>query len=444
MNRNRFDWSAPAKWPKNTPEYVFLARAIHQIGEAVHGGNWSEEINPKNIFVSSKGTPLRTQSEASLMDRRNAALLMGKNVGSNNREPDELTPDEWKQAQELGRISNIKAAETRKAAIKRRDMWLSIAEQVADALRNGRLESGMREPNSTQILGPQNRDSWNIDDVSECFARCARNISLGYDSGGKNRFVFISSQSLAYFLEGVRASSPPTNSEPFLFDKEAHTWGLFTCIAYLMAGVETTTVGAIYGAINNADGSQRFDVAFERVASMLASGAVSACGVSPTHNHQIREIPASIWGRVVWEESTSPGITIISSRVALDAIPERWSSAVQSDVYTPDRGQPRWVNVCIERALFLSKLQRQERPSVQGLRRAAERYDWPSFHEKLGALMDHHGAINPVDPEWNNRAKVINVMTDWCVSEWGVDLVPGETSIRNKINGFLDSWQQPQ
>jgi hypothetical protein len=34
-------WSNPARWPGDPPGYVFLARAVHEVGKTVYGEEWT-------------------------------------------------------------------------------------------------------------------------------------------------------------------------------------------------------------------------------------------------------------------------------------------------------------------------------------------------------------------------------------------------------------------
>ena len=41
-------WDHPERWPRDTPDYVFLARAFQEIGRARYGNQWTDSyIEPE-------------------------------------------------------------------------------------------------------------------------------------------------------------------------------------------------------------------------------------------------------------------------------------------------------------------------------------------------------------------------------------------------------------
>jgi hypothetical protein len=115
-------WDKPVDWPIDHPDYVFLARAFHQIGRAKLGADWDYE-SPDPPDPS-----------------------------------DELSFEEWEK------LDDAAEARTQK-------MYADVQGIILEQCRLGVLEMAAR-PLSGGKCVPLTRDDWNSENCGQRFKRC--------------------------------------------------------------------------------------------------------------------------------------------------------------------------------------------------------------------------------------------------------------------------------
>ncbi len=66
-------------------------------------------------------------------------------------------------------------------------------------------------------------------------------------------------------------------------------------------------------------------------------------------------------------------------------------------------------------------------------------FDWAKIEAKCYALMDHHGAFDASDPEWDCQARLEEALNKFCLDKWQRE--PGSSTLRKKLPEWLSTWR---
>jgi len=161
-------WEYPADWPRDPPEYVFLARAFDEIGRAVHGERWIQCV---------------------------------KEPDEPEEPPYDCSDDEW---EEYERVCDQADAEFRDLQAKIADMRVSIARTIAERCELGNLATAARPKHGGEMteLGQHH---WNIDDLRRRFFRCEMSLHHPFANHRVSRndcWIYVTRASLNQYLAG--------------------------------------------------------------------------------------------------------------------------------------------------------------------------------------------------------------------------------------------------
>lgn len=223
-DRTKF-WANPARWPNDGPGYVFLARALHEVGRALFDNAWTgaEPIAPEPLdlpcLVLPDGTMMHllSQERANQWQKMQIHDLLSSHRPDFDRGPMEFGPfglefsdHEWTAGLEVAREVDI---ERRK--VKQR--YSEVVARIVEALRDGSLISALRPLSGGRISEPLDAHVWNTEKTENRFYWCQMNPlnPFGIGVGGDAyQFIFVSRQSLDNMLAGCRAPRPPADRSP--------------------------------------------------------------------------------------------------------------------------------------------------------------------------------------------------------------------------------------
>jgi hypothetical protein len=201
-------WSRSLVWPMDSSEYVFLARAFHEIGRAAYAGQWTGE-EPLAVY----DIPLPDSYNSSLDDQthRRAVELIFRTSESYRLRTQSLyylpepTPEEWAGAKRL----YDEMFEQSLPPFRRFD---AIVRLMVALLEAGHLDSGWRLEHGGEIL-PIARGLWNSEASLQRFQCCQFLIECPFREGRvvcNGQWLFISRRSLHDCLAFLSA---PTNTQ---------------------------------------------------------------------------------------------------------------------------------------------------------------------------------------------------------------------------------------
>jgi hypothetical protein len=197
-------WSAPDRWPMDPNSYIFLARAVSRIGEAMFGPEWTGTETTTKIFAPS----LRELNKSSPAERIWAyqALMRGsRKYRKKHTAPvarytpssliaRHLTPGEWKEAQTIIRQEYEAAG----PALQR---FAAVQREITKRCESGELISAIRAKDGG--MRPVSSQWWNTDNAHARFAMCQLNPKEPFSvaSAGDNFcWIFLNIASLERFL----------------------------------------------------------------------------------------------------------------------------------------------------------------------------------------------------------------------------------------------------
>ena len=130
-------WSTPQKWPHDPPEYLFFARAFHEIGTAVYSEGW---VKPPNVPEPEPPAEAPDDCDEETWDRY------------------DLLDDQYER-------------ECDEAEANCQGMWANVARVIAQACETGALISAVRAKAGGEMikLEPQH---WNTEHFQARFRRC--------------------------------------------------------------------------------------------------------------------------------------------------------------------------------------------------------------------------------------------------------------------------------
>ena len=66
-------------------------------------------------------------------------------------------------------------------------------------------------------------------------------------------------------------------------------------------------------------------------------------------------------------------------------------------------------------------------------------FEWGRIETKCYDLMDHHGAFDASDPEWDCQARLEEALNKFCLDKWQHE--PGSSTLRKKLPKWLSTWR---
>jgi hypothetical protein len=162
-------WDHPERWPRDIPDYVFLARAFQEIGRARYGNQWTDS------YIEPEEPP---------------------------EDCDDVADEQYDR-------------DCEQAEVKFEDMHASIAYTIAEKSEWGVLATALRHTAGGQMnaLGPY---VWNIDNVGTRFFRCQMSLSEPFQDPARVRFeplywIYVTRESLDRFIGGGRTAMAAAN-----------------------------------------------------------------------------------------------------------------------------------------------------------------------------------------------------------------------------------------
>jgi hypothetical protein len=170
-------WAQPKSWPHDSPEYVFLARAFHDIGSATYHDRW---VQPPRV-----NEPDEPEDPA-----------------------DDAGEEAWEMHdQEYERYEN--ACEEARANCE--NMWANVAQKIAVACKDGTLGSAIRAKEGGEFIKLKDHH-WNTENFTARFFRCDMSRSYPFAKGRLRRshWIYVMRDSLDNYL-----GKQPETSEGF-------------------------------------------------------------------------------------------------------------------------------------------------------------------------------------------------------------------------------------
>src|SRR4051812_2051632 len=181
-------WRQQHLWPADPSGYVFLARAVEKIGQAMFGPEWTGKETTTEPVVA-----LPEQQEASTKDQLRAyQILKATNpefAAKERRRQDKseqthdmtertlaltatVTPDDWSTAQH-----RVRAQINTASIVLRR--FASVQREIAKHCESGELISAIRYSAGGAMMGVP-RESWNTERWPDRFIWCKMNPKEPY------------------------------------------------------------------------------------------------------------------------------------------------------------------------------------------------------------------------------------------------------------------------
>jgi hypothetical protein len=198
-------WLHEYRWPRDTSEYVFLARAVRSIGAKLHGDKWTGR-EPATLSVDPvpmccpRGYGWQFDFARLLLLENKEHSVPPRVIAHGKWGPEpgqELTADEWRVVQPLWRAKYQAAQE----AFGR---FHAVRVEIAEQCSRGALVSVLRPVEGGQF-SPIPDWHWNTERLAPRFAVCQLNprdpFSLGIAGDGYG-WIFLTRASLDAYLTG--------------------------------------------------------------------------------------------------------------------------------------------------------------------------------------------------------------------------------------------------
>jgi hypothetical protein len=216
-------WARPHAWPRDPHGYIFLARAVEEIGRAIFGADWTGKEVTTELVRS-----LPDQHEASGSDALYAHEVLMKlpqhakqlpkpeslppslnNLARQTRRavifrPESFTREQWSAAQ-----AAIRCQQEERAPAWRRLSTVQL--KIVTLCESGELKSAVRRT-AGGAMRSVSRDCWNTERWYDRFTVCQLNpnkpFGLGF-AGDDYCWIFLTRESLDRYLQKV---SPPSTA----------------------------------------------------------------------------------------------------------------------------------------------------------------------------------------------------------------------------------------
>jgi hypothetical protein len=219
-------WKYERTWPMDTAEYVFLARAVMQIGAKLYGDEWTGDeptiesvpmppiFPPKNGWVDPHVRKLLSIAQPNLPPRVVKYGPYGALPGQ------ELTAEEWRLALAVWR-DQYQVAEGA------RDRFGSVQKEIAAQCVAVMLKSVMRPCEGGRFF-PIPDWHWSTERLWSRFARCQMNPNRPFDygiAGDGYGLIFLTRASLdAYLSSGDAAVDSKQHVITAASEKRCRDW----------------------------------------------------------------------------------------------------------------------------------------------------------------------------------------------------------------------------
>jgi hypothetical protein len=239
------NWGQRGIWPAEDPDYIFMGRAIDQVGRILFPDTWNG-LEPQGL--PTWPPPLRPMNEATDSQRAEVAMAIprtrqhfrhGEIISYNKGDtvPD-LTEQEW-AAEDEARASK------RAASLASHERWRSVVETMDWPLRRQDIDTYTRGKNSTHFSQVDDK-SWSIDDMEGRFLTLRMNPRAANDTSSTERgWIYFGRESFEAFLRRMQGIPQPKISAPYIFERDADHFSLYDAILWTATGGEDTTTGEI-------------------------------------------------------------------------------------------------------------------------------------------------------------------------------------------------------
>jgi hypothetical protein len=214
--QNTFEWCDPDGWPIDTPPYVFLARAVDEVGHTLFSEDWRPgfDITRKlhaRLPVVWHAEP-REHDQAYELIRRHRP-----NLEAFKGRPRKLTGVEWN-------LASVIIAELN------RQEWPSV--ERSDKVKRAIISGAQAEKLCTAVRpvrGGQITEApswwWNSERISNRFSQCQLNPNDLFGDGVAGdhfSFIFVTRDSLTLFCKSLSPSDPV--KQTIAIEKQCQDW----------------------------------------------------------------------------------------------------------------------------------------------------------------------------------------------------------------------------
>lgn len=205
-------WASESKWPHDPAGYIFFARAVHAIGPAMFGDQWSGD-EPTNKHVKllpeyAARARLARHSEAYDVLRRHRPELAPEPVKRWQAPPSyDFTREQWDAARALVQTEHERVGR----------FW-RVREEIARACEAGRLKTVLR-PVRGGDMTEVSAASWNTDNLGPRFTCCQMHPLHPFSTGFAGEgfcWIFVEKESLEHFLADQPFAVPPIETDVHL------------------------------------------------------------------------------------------------------------------------------------------------------------------------------------------------------------------------------------
>jgi hypothetical protein len=214
-DRTRF-WVDTGKWPRDAPAYVFLARAVHQVGRAMFQDEWNgrEPVTPEPYSLMFGTLPNGTLvplpiSMAKPFHKEQVHYLLRKHRpdfgrgliehGPMGRKPLEFTQEEWTAGLQIA--SQIDAER-----LTLRARYFKVIAVLGTGLAEGHLISALRPIAGGNMSAPLDPNAWNTERAGARYFWCQMDPGDPFGAavgGDRYQYIFLARTSLDRFTESI-------------------------------------------------------------------------------------------------------------------------------------------------------------------------------------------------------------------------------------------------
>lgn len=221
--RDKF-WLEPDRWPRDTAEYMFLARALHVVGRHVFAEEWTgdEPTTPDPFglpFVSLKdGAKIFPRSIVTASTHRQLLELLSDARPDFARKVMRIPPHSYQFDEEEWDAAAALAHEADAERHPAKSRFARVIAEIRDRLADGRFVSALRDREGGQIGPPLPSHLWNTEGVSPRFFWCQMNPADPFSScvgGDQFDYIFLSRVSLAALGEPSPLAATTAGRKPF-------------------------------------------------------------------------------------------------------------------------------------------------------------------------------------------------------------------------------------
>ncbi|HEY8596256.1 MAG TPA: hypothetical protein VIL84_13520 [Devosiaceae bacterium] len=188
------DWNPYSEqdWPRDTKEFVFLARAFHRVGTKIFAGGWSG-AEPYTEYAIRLP---KDQAAANAAEMEEAREILFWHLEHEQYEPPYST-ELWEKACAF----NEKDNQERHAAIKR---MRRARTTMATAFADGELSCHLRPILGGKISAQLDPDLWNTEEIDARFETCQMSDQpFDFYASYDRQWIFVGRESLDRYCGGL-------------------------------------------------------------------------------------------------------------------------------------------------------------------------------------------------------------------------------------------------